>query len=308
VHGRSLPPAAWLALFYGVNGVLCLFGAVRPMTAETSVPLLSVLAAVGLGGGAVLWWLGSRTRPQVLHAAVAGMSLLIGLLAWQSVTAVGVVGLGPAMIAVGLYAAHFFPPRAARLHVLLLVVAASAGAYAAPPEGFLNAWLPVVVAALAVTDVQLRLVERLRIAAGTDPLTGVPNRRAWELQAEQQLAHAARTGEPLSFAILDLDDFKGVNDRQGHSAGDALLRDLTGDWSRLLRRADVLGRYGGDEFVLCLPATDEEGAAEMLRRLAGSHEFAWSGGLATAHAGDTLTTVLARADADLYRNKRSNRS
>jgi hypothetical protein len=159
VHGRSLPPAAWLALFYGVNGVLCLFGAVRPMTAETSVPLLSVLAAVGLGGGAVLWWLGSRTRPQVLHAAVAGMSLLIGLLAWQSVTAVG-----------------------------------------------------------------------------------------------------------------------------------------------------VLGRYGGDEFVLCLPATDEEGAAEMLRRLAGSHEFAWSGGLATAHAGDTLTTVLARADADLYRNKRSNRS
>jgi diguanylate cyclase (GGDEF)-like protein len=294
-------------LFYIVNGVLCLFGAVRPLTAETSASLLWALAAVGLGGGAVLWWLGARARPLLLHAAVAAMSVLIGVLAWRSVTAVGVVGLGPGMIAVGLYAAHFFSLRAVRLHVLLLTVAASAGAYAAAPDGFLNAWLPAVVATLAVTDVQARLARQLRAAAATDPLTGVPNRRAWELQAERHLAHAARSGEPLSVAILDLDDFKGVNDRQGHGAGDDLLRDLAASWSPLLRRADVLGRYGGDEFVLCLPATDRDGATELLERLAGSHPFAWSGGVATAEPGDTLTTVLARADADLYRHKRSRR-
>jgi diguanylate cyclase (GGDEF)-like protein len=138
-------------------------------------------------------------------------------------------------------------------------------------------------------------------------LTGVANRRAWEAEAARALAHAERTGEPLSFAILDLDDFKGVNDQLGHGAGDELLRDLARGWTMRLRRADLLGRYGGDEFVLCLPATDQDGAAEMLSRLASSHSFAWSGGVATAQAGDTLTTVLARADADLYRHKRSSR-
>jgi diguanylate cyclase (GGDEF)-like protein len=235
------------------------------------------------------------------------MSLFIGLLAWQSATRVGIVGLGPVLIALGLYAAHFFSLRAARVHVLLLVVLASAGAWAARPSGFLVQWVVLVVAAVALTEVQARLALHLRTAAGTDPLTGVANRRAWEAEATRSLAHAARTGEPLTLAILDLDDFKEVNDRLGHGAGDDLLRDLTTGWTHRLRSADLLGRYGGDEFVLCLPATDRSGAEEILERLAASHEFAWSGGVATAVDGDTLPTLLARADADLYRQKRSNR-
>jgi diguanylate cyclase (GGDEF)-like protein len=303
MHAGRATPASLLGLLYGVSGALCLFGAAHPMTAATPVPLLRVLAAVGLGAGAALWWFRHRARPAVLHAAVAGMSLLIGLLAWQSVTAVGIVGLGPIQIAIGLFTAYFFPPRAARVHVLLLVAVASLGAYAAEPTGFLAAWLPVVVATAVITDIQARLAEQLRRAADTDPLTGVHNRRAWELQTERNIAHAARTGEPLSVAILDLDDFKEVNDRHGHGAGDDLLRELTDRWRPLLRRADVLGRYGGDEFVLCLPATDHDGATELLQRLAAAHGFGWSSGVAAAEPGDTITTVLARADADLYRQK-----
>jgi diguanylate cyclase (GGDEF)-like protein len=271
------------------------------------VALLGVLAAVGLLAGAGIWAFGARLRTEAVHAAVVGLTLVIGLVAWRSVTRVGIVGLGPVLIAVGLYAAHFFSLRAARLHVLLLVVVASAGAWAARPSGFLVQWVVLVVAAITLTEVQARLALHLRTAAATDPLTGVANRRAWEAEASRSLAHAARTGEPLSVAILDLDDFKEVNDRLGHGAGDDLLRDLTSGWSRRLRQADLLGRYGGDEFVLCLPATDRSGAEEILERLAASHEFAWSGGVATAEDGDTLTTVLARADADLYRQKRSGR-
>ena len=79
-----------------------------------------------------------------------------------------------------------------------------------------------------------------------------------------------------------------VNDREGHGAGDALLRELTAGWTRRLRHADLLGRYGGDEFVLCLPATDEDGAWEILRQLDETHEFAWSVGVATARSDDTL--------------------
>jgi diguanylate cyclase (GGDEF)-like protein len=298
---------ALLAALYATAGALCAVGASRPMSAHTPVLLLWVLAAIGLGTGAAVWLVRDRLRPPAAHTLVALMSVLIGVLAACSATAVGVVGLGPALTGIGLYCAHFFPLRAARLHVVLLVVAASAGAWAARPGGFANAWIPIVIATLALTEAQARLARQLRRAAATDPLTGVANRRAWEAEAARTLAHAERTGEPLSFAILDLDDFKGVNDQLGHGAGDELLRDLARGWTMRLRRADLLGRYGGDEFVLCLPATDHDGAAEMLSRLASSHSFAWSGGVATAQSGDTLTTVLARADADLYRHKRSSR-
>ncbi|MGY1915951.1 GGDEF domain-containing protein [Blastococcus sp. SYSU DS0973] len=301
-------PAALLAVVYAVSGALCWVGAAAPMDEATPVGLLQVLGAIGLAGGAGLAVAGARARPWVLHVAVALLSVLVGLLAWRSATAVGVVGLGPAMIAVGLYAAHFLSPPAARWHAALVVVAGSAGAWAAAPSGFLAAWLPVAVSVAVLTEAQVRLAERLRRAAGTDPLTGVANRRAWEQHAAQHLSRAARSGEFLSIAILDLDDFKGVNDRDGHRAGDDLLRSLTASWSRRLRRADLLGRYGGDEFVLCLPATDEAAAHELLGQLDHADSATWTAGVAAARPGDDLTAVLARADEQLYRRKRSGRT
>ena len=165
-----------------------------------------------------------------------------------------------------------------------------------------------MVSVVALTEAQGRLAQNLRTAASTDPLTGVANRRAWEAEAARHLSRAVRTGEPLSVALLDLDHFKEVNDRDGHGAGDALLRDLTAGWAARLRQADLLGRYGGDEFVLCLPATDEDGARQILQQLDTTHDFAWSVGVATARPGDTLSTVLARADGDLYVMKRGGRA
>ena len=167
--------------------------------------------------------------------------------------------------------------------------------------------MALAVTVLALTEAQGRLARRLRNAADTDPLTAVANRRAWETEASRHLSRALRTGEPLSIAILDLDDFKQVNDQEGHGAGDALLRDLASGWTTRLRHADLLGRYGGDEFVLCLPATDAEGAVELLAQLEETHRFRWTVGLATVQQGDTLSSVLARADEDLYQRKRAGR-
>jgi diguanylate cyclase (GGDEF)-like protein len=301
-------PALLLAVLYTVCGGLCLATAFRPMHTETPVALLAVLAVVGLGGGAAIWAFRARLRGWAMHGAVALAGTLIALLAWQSATAVGIVGLGPAVIAVGLYAAHFFDLPAARVHAAALVLLTTAGAVAARPDGFAVAWATVMVSTVALTEAQGRLAHGLRTAATTDPLTGVANRRAWEDEAARHLARATRTGEPLSFALLDLDHFKEVNDREGHGAGDALLRDLTAGWSARLRQADLLGRYGGDEFVLCLPATDPAGAREILQQLDATNAFTWSVGVAAAQPGDTLTTVLARADADLYLHKRSGRT
>jgi diguanylate cyclase (GGDEF)-like protein len=301
-------PVVLLAVLYSVSGVLCLIAAIWPVHPHSPVALILTIGIIALTCGAAFWVLGIRTRWWAIHAAIALGSVLVGLLAWRSVTAVGVVGLGPALIGLGLYAAHFFPLGAARLHVLALVTLATAGAIAAEPHGFTVPWVVLVAATVALTEAQGRLARSLRTAATTDPLTGVANRRAWEAEAARNLARAVRTGEPLSFAILDLDDFKVVNDREGHGAGDALLCELTAGWSRRLRSADLLGRYGGDEFVLCLPTTDEEGAWQILRQLDETHEFAWSVGLATVRKGDTLSTVLARADAHLYLQKRSGRT
>jgi diguanylate cyclase (GGDEF)-like protein len=304
---RSAPAATLLAALYAVSGVLCLAAAASPMSPDAPVGLLWGLGIGGVVLGAALAAFRRVLPPWALHAALALVSVLIGVLAWRSATAVGIVGLGPAMTAVALYAAHVLPLSSARAHTTFAIAVASVGAAAAEPSGFLHAWLALAVAVLALAEAQGRLASRLRDAADTDPLTGVANRRSWEADASRHLAGALRTGEPLSVAILDLDDFKQVNDRDGHGAGDALLRELTANWTLRLRQADLLGRYGGDEFVLCLPATDEQGAQELLARLEESHRFRWSVGLATVRPGDTLAGVLARADEDLYQRKRAGR-
>jgi diguanylate cyclase (GGDEF)-like protein len=308
MHAERRTPAVLLAVLYTVCGGLCLLAAAFPMRADSPVGVLWTLGLIGTVGGLALRVLAARVTTWVLHAGVVLAGGLLGLLAWHSATAVGAVSLGPALIAIGLFAAHFFPLRLARIHVALLAVLATAGAIAAEPAVPALQWLTSVVTMAVLAEVQGRLALSLHTAAGTDPLTGVANRRAWEAEAARNLARATRTGEPLTFAILDLDDFKEVNDRQGHGAGDALLRDLTAGWAGRLRRADLLGRYGGDEFVLCLPSTDERGAWEILEQLAGTHSFAWSAGVTAARPGDTLGTVLSRADADLYQKKRSGRT
>ena len=307
VHRRA-PVATLLAVLYLVSGALCFTGAAWPMDPGTPVGLLWGLGAVGVVTGVALAAYGRPLEPGLVHTAVAVLSVLLAVLAWRSATPVGIVGLGPALIAVALYSAHVLSLAAARAHAGFLIAATSAGAAAAEPSGFLQAWVALIVTVLVLAEAQGRLARRLRNAADTDSLTGVANRRAWETEASRHLARALRTGEPLSIAILDLDDFKQVNDREGHGAGDTLLRDLASGWTTRLRHADLLGRYGGDEFVLCLPATDAEGAVELLAQLEETHRFRWSVGLATVRPGDTLAGVLARADEYLYQRKRAGRT
>jgi diguanylate cyclase (GGDEF)-like protein len=298
---------ALLTLLHGSGGLFCLAGALWPMSPDTPVRLAAVLGVVALLVAGTLVAVRDRLTPAGQHASLALFSVLIGLLAARSATPAAIVGLGPVLICIGLYAAHFLSLRAARAHALLAVGGASTGAALAAPAGFLLPWVIAVVAVLVLTEAHGRLNGRLRRDALTDPLTGVANRRAWEAEASRSLARAGRTGEPLTVAILDLDDFKVVNDREGHGAGDRLLREVATQWRVRLRASDLLGRYGGDEFVLCLPGTDGPAAAEILERLDCGLPISWSVGTATAQTGDSLATLLQRADAQLYLGKRLRR-
>src|SRR5689334_23317946 len=101
MHADRRAPVVLLAVLYGLSWALCLIAAVWPPDHRTPVALLLALGIVGLAGGAGFWVAGARTRWAAIHAAVALAGVLVGLIAWRSATAVGIVGLGPILIAIG---------------------------------------------------------------------------------------------------------------------------------------------------------------------------------------------------------------
>jgi diguanylate cyclase (GGDEF)-like protein len=157
-------------------------------------------------------------------------------------------------------------------------------------------------------------LEQLRVLADQDPLTGLPNRRAFMRELEHEVARARRYGHPLTLAIGDVDHFKEINDTHGHPAGDRALCAVARTLRAGLRSNDGAFRLGGDEFALLLPETTYDEAAEVVRRLyAGFRQSApepfaelqMSAGFATLPAdGGDAEALIRSADAALYAAKR----
>jgi diguanylate cyclase (GGDEF)-like protein/PAS domain S-box-containing protein/hemerythrin-like metal-binding protein len=162
-----------------------------------------------------------------------------------------------------------------------------------------------------------RLQTMLEEQASTDPLTGTMNRTRIEERATFELMRSDRYGDRFSLMMIDLDHFKNVNDTFGHLAGDRVLRGFCEIARNCLRATDVLGRWGGEEFVVLLPETGLKGAqllADRLRvtlaglRFDGDIGVTASMGVAGYKEGDELATLMARADAALYRAKQAGRN
>jgi diguanylate cyclase (GGDEF)-like protein len=151
-----------------------------------------------------------------------------------------------------------------------------------------------------------RLLDQLDDLAHTDALTGLANRRAWEVELKRGLARARRTSEPVSVALVDIDSFKAVNDAHGHPGGDELLIDVTRNWSEALRPDDVLARIGGDEFAVLMPACTEVDAADVITRLRARmpRPYSCSVGVATWDRAEAADRLMVRADDALYDAKR----
>ncbi len=169
---------------------------------------------------------------------------------------------------------------------------------------------------------QTRIIADLYTRLRTDHLTGLNNRHALDADLAREIARADRYGNPLSVIMLDVDDFKNVNDTYGHVAGDKVLQKLAQILKSSIREIDSVYRYGGDEFVIILPHTSgTEGIALAERLKARIEKYVFtipqegkrfritlSLGISEMSSGDTPKTLIMRADKALYEAKRSGKN
>jgi len=170
-------------------------------------------------------------------------------------------------------------------------------------------------AAVALENARLHaIVERQALVDG---LTGIANRRGCEDALAHEIARSDRMVAPFTLVVADLDDFKQINDRYGHDAGDDVLREFASVLRRTLRESDLAGRWGGEEFVLLLPGTDEQGGAQLAERVRGAlRERSFHGrdgasfgvtcsfGVAQHRPGEEERQLFSQADRALYEAKK----
>lgn len=174
---------------------------------------------------------------------------------------------------------------------------------------------------LSVMFEKARLIQQLESMVTTDGLTGVFTRRALVERAEVEFSRCMRYGHALSIFMIDIDHFKDVNDTYGHAVGDEVLYVTTQACRRTLRAPDLIGRYGGEEFIACLPETDTEQAREVAERVrwaverqrlkSGEHRFQVTVSIGVSVSDErprTLTDLINAADQAMYSAKRSGRN
>lgn len=177
--------------------------------------------------------------------------------------------------------------------------------------------LELVIAQTRIVELEKALAEAHSVAI-TDPLTGAFNRRGFDEIFERELARSLRTGSGLALALIDLDDFKRLNDTLGHQAGDDALVHLVNVLRGAMRPTDVLCRFGGEEFVLLLPDTslaDAEAAITRFRHEFSTHPLpghdyflSFSAGVVVQTPAETLDTLIGRADTATYAAKRAGKN
>jgi diguanylate cyclase (GGDEF)-like protein len=168
----------------------------------------------------------------------------------------------------------------------------------------------------AVALANAKLISRLEREAQTDFLTGFFNKCALRNMLVQELERVTRYGVPVSIIFLDIDDFKTYNDTFGHVLGDLVLQKTAEIIKNSIRLVDIAGRYGGEEFVIILPGTKEEGAAAVAERIRKSIEtypfphrrVTVSLGVASAKRNDSVDSLFARADQACYQAKRQGKN
>lgn len=277
--------AVLMVVGFGVGAAVLLFG--RRLARSTGLILVLLHAAVSV------YYVGFSDERQNAVASIQELPVMAIYLAWFNRARIG--RWVEAAVLVSVSVAMVLGPFGG---------VAVPGAAAPGLFGVANVFGLVVMSWICL-EIGFFARDRMRVEAQTDPLTGALNRRGLVSEMSLVRRHAARSGQPVSIAAIDLDDFKEVNDEKGHDAGDALLKSLVAQWTSLSRVRDRIARLGGDEFVMVLPDTSYAGAVSMLERMHQLTPHPWSWGVVQVKADESLEDALRRADVEMYRHKRS---
>ena len=318
-----------------VAAVIGVVGCYLPGAHHAEMAWVYALSAGFLAYGvasATGWLAWDRASMQVLGIGMALTIPVVGIAIYMTGGALSFIQ--PMLVPLLLYAAFFFPSRWAWPFSIELILVAGTPLLYDPDaihQAFLPTYLALVVGFLSATWVLVGLRQRLldaelhqRDIAGRDALTGVANRRQfdatlkWELERRGQSRDSRRAADatPLTLFVLDIDDFKGINDDHGHPVGDAVLRQVAERAESILRSTDILARIGGDEFAVIAPGAHGDGVPFMAEAIANavSTHFSDSGtpapstsvGWATfPEDGSDFESLLRTADERMLRRKRT---
>jgi diguanylate cyclase (GGDEF)-like protein len=304
----GMPVRVWtLALWFIVALIVDAVSFALPYNNDSPVAP-RILGGLFIAGSVTLMIvLGDRTPTWFLHVLIV---ISIGFMLWFTAIAETPTGSLTAMmilLIVAAYTAYTMSYVAA----VIYVGASAAGmlasfAVADRFEILILPWAVVTFMGFAQIIILGTLVSDLKHQVVIDPLTGLLNR------AGLDIVTAAADGErtlpqPRSIVVIDLDDFKAVNDENGHAAGDRVLSEVGDAILQMCRKDDIAVRYGGDEFILLLPSTDDASAVAFAGRIEAAVAVPCSTGVTRWSTDETLHHAIARADRLMYQHKAERR-
>ena len=321
-RGNYTPPIILTACFCVLAAAVLILHGCRRFAGHPSGRKIECLGLV-VTAAAILYWTiiapDENARAAVMSVVLAYTRIAIGWTIWNS------RGLRQRRYG------HWLVILAAAAGTVLYVSRAveciffaNPNARALEPTAWNIAFISAGILSLLLLSIGLvmlandRLVDHAQRLAAVDELTGLTARRELLLRAEQLLKEARASRSRLSVAIIDLDDFKSINDRFGHPAGDRVLQDFAREVSLRLRPMDLFGRLGGEEFAIFFPHTESQHAAALINSIlssgcdssTGEHRphCTFSAGIDECEPDDTLGDLMSRADVALYRAKRNGKA
>ncbi|MEU5790500.1 GGDEF domain-containing protein [Micromonospora purpureochromogenes] len=310
---RMLLTAALHVVSHGIAVLYCLM-----TPGEPHRPLMLAAYSCGMVSGAVGIWAARTVTTKAAGYRVSFTILLVtiamaalGAYCDGGAASPAALGFVTTTVFVASYTPHLRLMMA--LEALLLASYLAVAALGQPPRpGHVFLYMAGMLVLISVCGTQTRKLARqrsqLRALAALDPLTGALNRRGLADFTQHLFRRCGRAGPAM--LCLDLDDFKSVNDRLGHAAGDELLKRTVAATREVLRPEDAVARVGGDEFVVVLSDADQATVRTVAARIEAAvrrHTGVSIGAATAPHDGDTLETLLHVADRRLYRVKQQRR-
>lgn len=307
VPWRGIPGPVWTMVIGAlIYAMLAIIAVVTRQATEDSDKVLLATAAYSLLTVIALLVLKARTPLWLLQVQIVMVIGITGLLVYLAPTPLAAANVSFRYLAIPLYVAFWMSWRMT-LVTATLITLTSLVAYLARDDGpteMMLTWLLLSVLVWVLAVLVNYLSRSASRHATIDPLTGMLNRSALATLIELS-QEPGRVVLPRTLVVIDLDDFKALNDTQGHLAGDRALTALGVAWRRALRADDVAVRSGGDEFLLILPKTSTVEAKALVERLRADSPVPWSYGVADWPAQEDFDISVAHADAELYMQKRT---